>query len=247
VCRAAPAGAALQRRLGEPRQQAQSDRGVLLPRSSRGCYPRTVTKELVLATALLLMMTLSPLSSATAQEVPMPPATFYGTATVNGHSVSDGTVVIALIDSKQCGEGQRDTSHKGTWTATEASPEEGIEAGDSLYVIDVVSDSQVPGCGTDGATVTFLVGGKPAYEKGQWVAGRNPLNLTAGILPTAGQPTATASAGQTPTSPADDAEASDDGGFNWWLVAVGGAAALAIVAIGAALWQVRRAARGKQA
>ncbi|KPK47319.1 MAG: hypothetical protein AMJ77_03535 [Dehalococcoidia bacterium SM23_28_2] len=176
----------------------------------------------------------------------MPPATFYGTVTVDGRSVSDGTTVIALIDGKECGEGQRDTSRKGTWTATEANPEDGIEAGDSLYVVDVVSDSQVPGCGTEGATVTFLIDGNPAHEKGQWVAGRNPFNLTARTSPSAGQPTATPSAGQTPTPPADEAEASDDGGFTWWPAAAGGAAALALVAIGAALWQARRTARRKQ-
>ncbi|GAG14854.1 unnamed protein product, partial [marine sediment metagenome] len=114
------------------------------------------------------------------------------------------------------------------WTATEADPEYGIESGDSMYVVDVVSDSQVPGCGTDGATVTFLIAGRPSQQVGLWRAGSNPLNLTAG------------------TSPASELGTSDDSGFNWWSVAAGGAG-LATVAIAAALWQARRTARRKQA
>jgi len=190
----------------------------------------------MLALAGALLMTI-PLTSATAQEIPNPPATFFGTVTVDGHSVSDGTAVIALIEGKRCGEGEREPGRKGTWTATEADPEYGIESGDSMYVVDVVSDSQVPGCGTDGATVTFLIAGRPSHQVGLWRAGSNPLNLTAGTTP---------SAGEEPTSPASEPETSDDSGFNWWPVAAGGAV-LAAVAIAAALWQARRTARRKQA
>jgi len=186
------------------------------------------------------------MSSAAAQEIPTPPATFFGSVTVDGHSVSDGTAVVALIDGKLCGEGEREPGRKGTWTATEASPEYGIKSGDSLYVVDVVSDSQVPGCGTDGAIVTFLIGGSPAEQRGLWKAGSNTLNLTAGTLPHAGESATTPSEGEAPASPASELEASDDSGFNWWLVAAGGAG-LAVVAIAAALWQARRVARRKQA
>ena len=176
----------------------------------------------------------------------MPPATFFGTITLDGNHVSDGTAVVALIDGKVCGEGEKEPGQKGTWTATEASPEYGIESGDSLYAVDVVSDSQVPGCGTDGATVTFLISGGPARQTGLWEAGSNPLNLTAGTPPHVGEPVITPSAGQTPPSPAsDDVEASDDSGFNWW-PAVAGGAGLVAVAIAAALWQARRTARRKQ-
>jgi hypothetical protein len=176
-----------------------------------------------------------PLTSATAQEIPKPPATFAGTVTVDGHSVSDGTEVVALIEGKVCGEGERVPGQRGTWTATEARPEYDIKSGDSMYVVDVLSDSQVPGCGTDGATVTFLIAGKPSHQVGLWRAGSNPLNLTAGTTP---------DAGEEPTSPASEPETSDDSGFNWWPVAAGGAV-LAAVAIAAALWQVIRTARRK--
>jgi hypothetical protein len=199
----------------------------------------------MLALAGALLMTI-PLTSATAQEIPNPPATFFGTVTVDGHSVSDGTAVIALIEGKRCGEGEREPGRKGTWTATEADPEYGIESGDSMYVVDVVSDSQVPGCGTDGATVTFLIAGRPSQQVGLWRAGSNPLNLTAGTSPDAGELVATPSARETPASPASEPETSDDSGFNWWPVAAGGAG-LATVAIAAALWQARRTGRRKQA
>jgi len=191
-------------------------------------------------------MTLS-LSSAAAQDMPTPPATFFGSVTVDGHSVSDGTPVVALIDGKVCSEEEKEPGQKGTWTATEANPEYGIESGDSMYVVDVVSDSQVPGCGTDGAKVTFLIAGRPSQQVGLWRAGSNPLNLTAGTPPRTAEPTTTPSGGEATASPASEQETSDDSGFNWWPVAAGGGAGLAAVAIAAALWQARRAARRKQA
>jgi len=176
----------------------------------------------------------------------MPPATFFGTVTLDGHSVSDGTAVIALINGKVCGEAAGETGHKGTWTATEARPKYGIKSGDSLYAVDVFSDSQVPGCGTDGAIATFLIAGRPAHQKGVWKAYPTPLNLTAETPPHAGEPAATPSGGEAPASPASELETSDDSGFQWWPVVAGGAGLVA-VAIATALWQARRKARGKQA
>jgi len=183
------------------------------------------------------------LNSATAQDTPTPPTTFFGTVTLDGHSVSDGTTVVALIDGKVCGEGQGASGRKGTWTATEANPEYAIKSGDSLYAVDVFSDSQVPGCGTDGATVTFLIAGGPALQKGVWKGYPTPLNLTV-ATPHAGETTATPGGGETPTSPDSEPEASDDSGFPWW-AAVAGGAGLVAVATATALWQARRTARRK--
>jgi len=153
----------------------------------------------------------------------MPPATFFGTVTVDGRSVSDGTEVVALIDSKVCSQEEKEPDRKGTWTATEANPEYSIESGDSLYVVDVVSDSQVPGCGTNGAIVTFLISERPAHQRGLWKAGSNPLNLTS------------------------EPETSDGSGFNWWPAVAGGSGLAAAAVIAAALWQARRMARRKRA
>ncbi|MGQ9573650.1 MAG: hypothetical protein ACUVV3_10810 [Dehalococcoidia bacterium] len=180
-------------------------------------------------------MTLS-LSSTAAQQPPGPPATFVGTVKVDGHSVPDGTPVLALIDGKVCGEGEREPGHKGTWTATEAKPEYGIQKGDSLYVVEVVSATQRPGCGIDGATVTFLVGGSPAHEVGHWKAGQNLLNLTAASPPATAEPA---------TTPAGEPAASSDDSFNWWFVFAGGAGLVAL-AIAAVLWQALRATKRKQ-
>jgi hypothetical protein len=184
------------------------------------------------------------LGSATAQNMPMPPATFFGTVTVDSRSVSDGTEVVALINGKVCSQ-EEETGQKGTWTATEASPEYGIESGDSMYVVDVVSSDQVPGCGSNGAIVTFLIGGRSAQQRGLWIAGANPLNLTAGTPLDTGQTVGTPSGGEAPVPPGSELATSDDNGFNWWPVVAGGAG-LATVAIAAALWQARRMARGKQ-
>ncbi len=176
----------------------------------------------------------------------MPPTTFFGTVTVDGHRVSDGTAVVALIDGKVCGEGVGQSGRKGTWTATEARPEYGIESGDSLYAVEVFSDNQLPGCGTDGAIVTFLIAGRPALQRGLWTAVPTALNLTAGTPPHAGEPTTTPSGGEAPASSASEVEASDGSGFNWW-PAVAGGAGLVAVAMAAALWQARRTTRRKQA
>ena len=176
----------------------------------------------------------------------MPPATFFGTVTLDGRSVSDGTAVVALIDGKVCGEGAGETGRKGTWTATEARPKYGIKSGDSLYAVDVFSDSQVPGCGTDGAIVTFLIAGRPAHQRGVWKAYPTPLNLTA-ETPHAGEPAATPGGGETPASPASEVETSDDSGFQWWPVVAGGAGLVAVAIAAAALWRARRTARRKQA
>jgi hypothetical protein len=175
----------------------------------------------------------------------MPPTTFLGTVTLDGHSLSDGTAVVALIDGKVCGEAQGETGRKGTWTATEARPRYSIKRGDSLYAVDVFSDSQLPGCGTDGAIVTFLIAGRPAHETGVWKAYPTPLNLTAST-PYAGETTATPGGGETPASPDSELETSDDSSFPWWPAVAGGAGLLA-VAIAAALWRARRNARRKQA
>lgn len=191
-----------------------------------------------------MLMALS-LSAATAQDIPAPPATFFGTVTVDGERVSEGTPVVALIDGKECGQAEREPGSKGTMKVTEAIPEYNIKVGDSLYVVDVVSDSQVPGCGTEGATVTFLIAGRPADQTGEWNAGPNVLNLTAGALPDAGEPVVTPAGGG--ASNPTELSGSDGSGFTWWPFAVGGGAGLLAVLTAATLWRARTTARRKGA
>jgi len=173
------------------------------------------------------------------EQVPTPPATFWGSVKVDGHSVPDGTQVLALIGDKTCGEAEG-ASGKGTWTASEDEPKYGIKAGDSLYAVDVVSDNQTPGCGTEGATVIFLVAGKPAHQQGIWKAGPNPLHLTAGSLsPGPENAAATPAAGQAPAS----TQHQSGGGLTWWPALAGGTAGLAAVVALGLWWGARIAAR----
>jgi hypothetical protein len=170
-----------------------------------------------------------------AQAQPSPPATFAGTVKVDGQGVPDGTPVLALINGKLCGEGSREPGQKGTWTVDRDMADLDIHAGDSLYIVDVASDSQTPGCGTEGAIVTFQVAGQPAREDGLWKAGFNALSLTVGQAPA---PTATPQ-GQ---APAVSQEASGDD-FPWWLAAAGAGAAVMIAGLLAVAWWRRATAR----
>jgi len=179
----------------------------------------------------------SSLGIRVAQAQPSPPATFAGTVRVNGQNVPDGTPVLALINGKLCGESSREPGQKGTWTVDQDIADLGIHAGDSIYIVDVASDSQTPGCGTEGAIVTFQVAGQCAGEKGLWKAGFNPLSLT--VAQTAAPcPTAPAQAPATPQ------EASGDG-FPWGPAAAGAGAAIVIVGLLTAVWR-RRTTTGRQ-
>lgn len=115
----------------------------------------------------------------------MPPATFFGSATIDGRNVPDGTPVIAWIDGVDCT--QADSAARGTVT----------EGGVSAYAILVVHESQRPGCGADGKRITFTIGGREAAQVAEWRPGVHRLDLNAGAgapvpLPTA-TPTSTSS------------------------------------------------------
>jgi hypothetical protein len=193
-----------------------------------------VVRELTLVTILLLMT--STLGTSVAKAQPSPPATFAGTVKVDGQRVPDGTPVLALVNGNLCGESSREPGQKGTWTVDKDVADLGMHAGDSIYIMDVASDSQTPGCGTEGATVTFLVNGQPTHEKGLWEAGFNSLDLTVGQAPTS---TSTPQA-QAPTDLEEDSDAS----VRWWIPAAGGGGA-ALVAAGllTAVWRRRATTR----
>ena len=110
---------------------------------------------------------------------PQLPATFYGTASIDGKPVPDDTDVRGFIDGKDCTQGG--PTHSGTVT----------ENGLSDYVIEVVHDSQTPGCGGEGKLVTFTIGGKQAAQKVAWKAGPQNVDLNAGSGAPAPLPTLT--------------------------------------------------------
>jgi hypothetical protein len=134
------------------------------------------------------------LPAGVGQAQPQIPSSFYGSVTIDGEAAPDGTEVRALIDGTDCSQsvpGERPAIREG---------------GATVYVIHVVHQSQRPGCGLDGKTVTFTIAGRPAVQQATWKPGPQQLDLSAGTggivpLPT---PTATVPGTQTggPLTPA---------------------------------------------
>ena len=190
----------------------------------------------MLATALLV--TTSSLGTGTTEAQPAPPATFVGTVRLDGQTVADGTPVIALVNDNLCGKSSREPGQDGTWTLDKDVDDLGMHAGDSIYIVDVASDSQTAGCGTEGAIVTFQVDDQTTHEQGLWKAGLNTLNLTVGQAPA----TNTTPEGQAPNALEEDSEST----VRWWILpAAGGGGAIILAGLGAAIWR-RRTAPGRQ-
>lgn len=136
---------------------------------------------LIVFGAVLVAMLGAPLLAQT------PPTRVFGSVTVGGRPAPLGTVVQALIGDKVCGEGQ----------VRRVSDE--IPVG---YVVDVVSATQTPGCGTDGATIVFKVGGVQANERGEFQTGTFlRLNLTVSGQVSTPTPGPTPSPFGSPTAP----------------------------------------------
>lgn len=156
-----------------------------------------------------------------AQAPPNPPSRFVGTVTVNGQPAAPGTTVEAHIGSVTCGTGSVFMS-----------------GSDARYTLDSPDTASVAGCGTDGATVSFFVGGQPAAQTGAWHNYQlNTLNLTAGGA------AATATTPPTPLAPVTGSGSTTSGGVSrlvlFWL---GGASLAAMAALSAA-WLAGRPRR----
>lgn len=108
----------------------------------------------------------------------LPPTRVFGTVTVDGRPAPAGTVVQAFIGERLCGEG----------VVRRISDD--LPLG---YVVDVAGATQVEGCGTDGAPITFRVGGVPANETATFATGsflRLDLTVSGQVAtPTPGAPT----------------------------------------------------------
>jgi hypothetical protein len=105
--------------------------------------------------ALACLGAVLPALSALGAAAQGPPTRFYGRVSVNGEPTAVGTTVEGYVDGTLCGEGTvRDI------------PGFGIG-----YVVDVLSESFRPGCGTDGEAVRFKVGGLDANETGEFRTG----------------------------------------------------------------------------
>jgi hypothetical protein len=142
----------------------------------------------VLAALTLLALVMALAAPAAAQ--PGFPASFYGAVAVDGQLVPDGTEVRGFIDGLDCTQAE---PYRTTIT----------ENGVSQYAIEVVHESQMAGCGDEGRTVSFTVGGQPARETAEWKPGVTPINLNVGVGTGPTLPPATA----TPTlDPAEAAQ-----------------------------------------
>ena len=110
----------------------------------------------------------------TSMESPGPPpppggasnegAQFIGSASIDGEALFDGATIIAQVDGNNCGSG--------------------VVTGGS-YEVAVASDEAKSGCGTAGATVTFVLGGEgdpggtEAAQSGIWDDSQvNELDIT---------------------------------------------------------------------
>lgn len=191
-----------------------------------------ISKRFATALAVLVLGSAAALQAggALAESPPNPPSRFVGSVKIDGVNAPAGTSVEARIGSASC----------GVTTVFTASNE-------SRYVLDspALDPGATPNCGTDGATVSFMVGGKPANETGTWHNYQlNTVNLTVTTAATA-TPTATtpAGGGATPTRPAATPGApttgsggpmSGSGDYAW--IALGGAA----IVLGSGAFIVRR-------
>jgi len=104
-------------------------------------------------------------SSVGVAQTPPPPTRYYGSVYLNGQPPPIDTVIQAYVGEVLCGESRV------------------LDLGDPIgvgFFIDVLGESILAGCGTDGATVTFRVGGVPANETSTFQTGSFvQLGLTA--------------------------------------------------------------------
>lgn len=136
-------------------------------RPGSGRFAAAAAMAAVAATAMLLV----PQPRAGAQ--PLVPSVFYGSASIDGEPVPDGTPVRGYIDGKDCTQ------------SPDKNPGTHMDGGAAAYTIEVMHESQEPGCGAEGKTVTFTVGGQPTEQTAPWrfIVQRLDLNVGEGEAP----------------------------------------------------------------
>lgn len=108
-----------------------------------------------------------------------PPSTVFGSVTDAAGPVASGLPVEAYIGDILCG-----TKGKTEFTGDGA-------ARVTVYFVDVVSESQTPGCGKDGAEVRIKLGDRFATQTTRWKAGPVQFDVTFGNATPAAIPTFT--------------------------------------------------------
>lgn len=116
---------------------------------------------------MLISLVIALTSPARVDAQAQPPDRFFGSAQVDGKDQPDGTVVEAYIGNTLCGSG----------TVQERN-------GSTIYLVDVLSATQKPGCAKDGDTVKFKIAGLDAKETAKYAtAEATHLDLTASGTP----------------------------------------------------------------
>jgi hypothetical protein len=139
-----------------------------------------------LAGVVMLVAGGSLLSTSDMQAQAAPPTRVYGAVSVDGETPPVGTPVEAFIGDMRCGTG------------------EVRELGDPIgvgFVVDVDADAFNPGCGNDGETITFAVGGVPAAESATFRTGafvQQDLTASGQVATPTPEATPTPSAPSTP-------------------------------------------------
>lgn len=115
-----------------------------------------------------------------------PPSTVFGSISDSAGPVDAGVTVEAYIDDKLCGtKGRTEFTGEGSARVT-------------VYVVDVVSESQTPGCGKDGKEIKIKVGDRTAAQSAKWAPGPVQLDLTFGDATPVAIPTFTPAPTRTP-------------------------------------------------
>jgi hypothetical protein len=115
-----------------------------------------------------------------------PPSTVFGSISDAAGPVQAGLPVEAYIDDKLCGEkGRTEFTGEGSSRVT-------------VYVVDVVSESQTPGCGKDGKEIKIKIGDRFAAQVAKWSPGPVQLDLTFGNATPVPIPTFTPAPTRTP-------------------------------------------------
>ena len=176
---------------------------------------KALKKGVVVAAVVALLSSL--LVATVSAQPPTPPNRFFGSVTLNGSPAPAGTNVSADIGGNVCGQ----TTVKD----------------DSTYVLDVVSSGQTAGCGTEGASVSFTVGGNPAGSA-TWSSGQFTSLDLAGQ---AAQPTAVPSPKPATPTPVvvtgSGGYLDDSSGTAWWTYMAAGLSLLLLGTAGVAAYR----------
>lgn len=115
-----------------------------------------------------------------------PPSTVFGSVADSGGVVPAGVTVEAYIGDTLCGtKGRTEFTGDGAARVT-------------VYVVDVVSESQIAGCGVEGREIRVKIGERFATQTAKWNPGPVQLDVTFGSASPAAIPTFTPAPTRTP-------------------------------------------------